>query len=61
MHKNTMVPTFALAVGAELFRLDAVVRRLDAADGRLRRAAFEKTTYATDALPRIARRIGAHR
>ena len=29
---------FALAVDAELFRLDAVVRWLDAADGRLRRA-----------------------
>jgi DNA-binding PadR family transcriptional regulator len=32
---------FALAVDAELFRLDAVVRWLDAADGRLRRAEAE--------------------
>jgi DNA-binding PadR family transcriptional regulator len=32
---------FALAVDAELFRLDAVVRWLDAADGRLRRAELE--------------------
>ncbi|HVA52282.1 MAG TPA: PadR family transcriptional regulator [Acidimicrobiales bacterium] len=52
---------FALAVDAELFRLDAVVRWLDAADGRLHRAAFESTEDATVAPPRIARRIGAHR
>jgi DNA-binding PadR family transcriptional regulator len=32
---------FGLAVDAELFRLDAVVRWLDAADGRIRRAALE--------------------
>jgi DNA-binding PadR family transcriptional regulator len=32
---------FALAVDAELFRLDAVVRWLDAADGRLHRAEVE--------------------
>jgi DNA-binding PadR family transcriptional regulator len=32
---------FAIAVDAELFRLDAVVRWLDAADGRLRRAEAE--------------------
>ena len=32
---------FALAVDAELFRLDSAVRWLDAADGRLRRAALE--------------------
>lgn len=33
---------FALAVDAELFRLDSVIRWLDAADGRLRRAFLEK-------------------
>src|SRR6476660_9024767 len=32
---------FTLAVDAELFRLDSVVRWLDAAEGRLRRAAVE--------------------
>ena len=32
---------FALVVDAELFRLDAVIRWLDAADGRLKRAAAE--------------------
>ena len=51
---------FALAVDAELFRLDSVVRWLDAADGRLRRASNESTMDATAALPRIRRRIGAH-
>jgi DNA-binding PadR family transcriptional regulator len=52
---------FALAVDAELFRLDAVVRWLDAADGRLRRASLESTTEVTVALPRLRRRTGAHR
>jgi len=33
--------SLALAVDAELFRLDAVVRWLDTADGRLRRAVLE--------------------
>ena len=31
--------SFALVVDAELYRLDSVVRWLDAADGRLKRAA----------------------
>ena len=51
---------FALAVDAELFRLDSVVRWLDAADGRLRRAFNESTTDGTVAVPRLRRRIGAH-
>jgi DNA-binding PadR family transcriptional regulator len=51
---------FALAVDAELFRLDSVVRWLDAADGRLRRASNESTTDGTVAVPRLRRRIGAH-
>jgi len=51
----------ALAVDAELFRLDAVVRWLDVADGRLRRAAHESTTDGTAVLPRLRRRTGAHR
>ena len=33
--------TFALVVDAELFRLDSVVRWLDTADGRLKRASVE--------------------
>jgi DNA-binding PadR family transcriptional regulator len=52
---------FALAVDAELFRLDAVVRWLDAADGRLRRATFEAAPENPVALPSIRRRTGAHR
>jgi len=52
---------FALAVDAELYRLDAVVRWLDAADGRLRRAAFESPTDGTTPQPRLHRRMGAHR
>jgi DNA-binding PadR family transcriptional regulator len=54
---------FALAVDAELFRLDSVVRWLDSADGRLRRAALESagsTKESTVALPSIRRRTGAH-
>jgi DNA-binding PadR family transcriptional regulator len=60
-----------LAVDAELFRLDAVVRWLDAADGRLRRATIEADVAGsgTDgqpgavvpALPRPRRRVGARR
>jgi DNA-binding PadR family transcriptional regulator len=43
---------FALAVDAELFRLDAVVRWLDSADGRLHRAEVEPpTSTSTVALP----------
>jgi len=35
---------FGLVVDAELFRLDAVIRWLDAADGRLKRAAADQAT-----------------
>lgn len=53
---------FALAVDAELFRLDGVVRWLDAADGRLHRAALEPAPEnPLVALPTIRRRTGAHR
>jgi DNA-binding PadR family transcriptional regulator len=52
---------FALAVDAELFRLDGVVRWLDAADGRLHRAELEPMPQAPVGLPNIRRRTGAHR
>ena len=52
---------FALAVDAELFRLDAVVRWLDAADGRLRRASLEVAAAGGDEFPRLRRRSGAPR
>jgi DNA-binding PadR family transcriptional regulator len=40
---------FALVVDAELFRLDSVIRWLDAADGRLRRAGID--TLVAEAAP----------
>jgi DNA-binding PadR family transcriptional regulator len=50
---------FALVVDAELFRLDSVVRWLDAADGRLRRAMADGWTPARApqaTMPALARR-----
>ena len=52
---------FALAVDAELFRLDSVVRWLDTADGRFRRASSEPPPPAAPALPRLRRRVGVRR
>jgi DNA-binding PadR family transcriptional regulator len=46
-----------LAVDAELFRLDAVVRWLDAADGRIKRTAVEVPGKRDD-LPRLKRKAG---
>src|ERR1700688_3059126 len=51
--------TFALVVDAELFRLDSVVRWLDAADGRLKRAAIDPPTPSN--LPRLRLRMEARR
>ena len=49
----------ALAVDAELFRLDSVVRWLDSADARLRRAGAGGLTQPTGApLPKRRRHIG---
>jgi hypothetical protein len=52
--------SFALVVDAELFRLDSVVRWLDAADGRLKRAESEPPAPAPAAMPalRLRRRLG---
>ncbi len=52
---------FALAVDAELFRLDSVIRWLDTADGRFRRAAAEPPEPAPQAMPRLRRRVGVRR
>jgi DNA-binding PadR family transcriptional regulator len=50
----------ALVVDAELFRLDSVIRWLDAADGRLKRAAADGLPVpAPAALPKLRRRAGA--
>jgi DNA-binding PadR family transcriptional regulator len=46
-----------LAVDAELFRLDAVVRWLDAADGRIQRADVEPPARSGGDLPRLRRQV----
>jgi len=51
----------ALVVDAELFRLDSVVRWLDAADGRLKRAAADPPGPAPASLPRLRRSMGVRR
>jgi DNA-binding PadR family transcriptional regulator len=50
--------SLALVVDAELFRLDAVIRWLDSADGRLKRAAAAPGAPAPWPLPRLRRRVG---
>jgi hypothetical protein len=52
---------FALVVDSELFRLDAVVRWLDSADGRMKRAGVDPIGTAPAALPRLRRSVGAKR
>jgi DNA-binding PadR family transcriptional regulator len=53
----------ALAVDAELFRLDSVIRWLDAADGYLNRAATwpPAAAPAASSLPKLRRRAGVRR
>ena len=55
--------SLALVVDSELFRLDAVIRWLDAADGRLKRAAADPPQPAPAALPlpRARRRTATRR
>jgi DNA-binding PadR family transcriptional regulator len=56
--------SLGLAVDAELFRLDSVSRWLDAADGRLMRAATDPPPQPVPAeppLPPLRRRTGARR
>ena len=50
----------AVVVDAELFRLDAVIRWLDAADGRIKRAGQEtgpQTDQKTSPTPRLRRGV----
>jgi hypothetical protein len=49
--------SLALAVDAELFRLDAVIRWLDAADARLKRAAAEPPRSALGGAPQLRRTV----
>jgi DNA-binding PadR family transcriptional regulator len=51
----------ALVMDAELFRLDSVIRWLDAADGRLKRAAAEPAPAESAPAPRIRLRVGVRR
>jgi len=53
--------SFALVVDAELFRLDSVIRWLDAADGRLKRAAIEPVPAPEFPMPKMRRRVGVRR
>jgi DNA-binding PadR family transcriptional regulator len=50
--------SFALVVDAELFRLDSVIRWLDAADGRIKRAAVDPPVAVASGLPKLPRRVG---
>ena len=52
---------FALVVDAELFRLDSLIRWLDTADGRLKRAAagVDVPEPQSFPLPKARRRVGA--
>ena len=56
---------FALVVDAELFRLDSVVRWLDTADGRLKRASVDATPASAAEtefpLPKLRRTVGVRR
>jgi DNA-binding PadR family transcriptional regulator len=47
--------SLALVVDAELFRLDAVIRWLDAADGRIKRAGPYQESSTKTAMPRLRR------
>ena len=53
--------SFALAVDAELFRLDSVIRWLDSADGRIRRAVLDPPAVSAAGLPKSPRRVGVRR
>lgn len=48
----------ALVVDAELFRLDSVIRWLDTADGRLKRAEADPPPPVSTPLPKLRRRVG---
>jgi DNA-binding PadR family transcriptional regulator len=53
--------SLGLVVDAELFRLDAVIRWLDAADGRIKRASLDPPQQVPAPLPRRRRRVGVRR
>jgi len=51
----------ALAVDAELFRLDSVIRWLDSADGRIKRGRAAAPAAARPGLPKLRRNVGLRR
>jgi DNA-binding PadR family transcriptional regulator len=51
----------ALVVDAELFRLDAVIRWLDAADSRLKRLPEDQPDAKPSVVPRLRRRMAVRR
>jgi DNA-binding PadR family transcriptional regulator len=53
--------SLALAVDAELFRLDSVVRWLDMADGRIKRDWSDDQGRVRPALPKLRRNLGVRR
>ena len=52
---------FGLVVDAEIFRLDSVIRWLDSADGRIKRAATEPAPAPQLPMPKLRRRVGTTR
>ena len=60
VHGSASDLSLALVVDAELFRLDSVIRWLDAADGRIKRAATEPPgPPSATAAPTVPRRRGS--
>jgi DNA-binding PadR family transcriptional regulator len=59
--ESTVDLSFGLVVDAEIFRLDSVVRWLDTADGRIRRAAVEPVPAPEFPMPKVRRRVGTTR
>ena len=53
--------SLALVVDAELFRLDSVIRWLDSADARLKRASVEPPAPVRAGMPRLRVKVGGRR
>ncbi len=60
-HSGDRDLNFTLVVDAELYRLDSAIRWLDAADGRIKRAADDPPVRPSVALPKLPRKAGAPR
>jgi DNA-binding PadR family transcriptional regulator len=60
-HEDDLSLDFALVADAELFRIDSVIRWLEAAEGRLKRSELEPSKPVSTAMPRFSRRIVVRR